>query len=275
MFQKYIHQIWYQGINNIPNKYIEYRKTWINNYSEYQFKIWDKNKIEKFIKSEYPCYLNRYNSYNYFIQKIDYAKILILYHYGGIYCDMDTISLKNMGDLLPLKNEFIIISKLKTYFPEKLVLKIIGYKFNDFCNNGIIISSHKHPFWIYFINEMNNINLKKYWIDNLFNGIYVYRTTGPLVLSESLFRYNKKNNENINLIDYDKLEPLYGMDYSSILNSKKEGYCQHFHSLSWLRCEKLYLNRLINIIISIYFTNRRYWQCFVIICLFVLYYYLK
>ena len=51
MFQKYIHQIWYQGINNIPNKYIEYRKTWINNYSEYQFKIWDKNKIEKFIKS--------------------------------------------------------------------------------------------------------------------------------------------------------------------------------------------------------------------------------
>ena len=43
--------------------------------------------IKRLLKDNYPKYLKTYNAFPLMIQKIDFAKYVILYHYGGIYID--------------------------------------------------------------------------------------------------------------------------------------------------------------------------------------------
>ena len=53
--------------------------------------IWDETTIMKFINKSYDNAFIKINLYNRMIQKIDYAKYLIIYKYGGCYVDIDML----------------------------------------------------------------------------------------------------------------------------------------------------------------------------------------
>ena len=55
--------------------------------------LWSKKDIENLL-SEYPEYKEFYFSMRYDIQRLDFARLLILYHYGGIYLDLDVNPIK-------------------------------------------------------------------------------------------------------------------------------------------------------------------------------------
>ena len=77
-----LHQIWFQGKENLPIKYKTYQNEWENQYSEYQ--LWDKQKINDLLNSFNEKIREYYNKLPIMIQKIDLAKYLILYKFGGI-----------------------------------------------------------------------------------------------------------------------------------------------------------------------------------------------
>ena len=117
LIPKRIHQIWWQGFENVPNKYKNYLKSWKNNHKPPKWEIiyWNKYHFENKILSKYPIYSNIYKKLPLMIQKIDFAKYLILYHMGGIYVDVDTISEKSLeGFLKQYKQYEIILTKLLT-----------------------------------------------------------------------------------------------------------------------------------------------------------------
>ena len=47
---KIIHQIWWQGIDKLPDKYVKYSNSWVKYHPYWTITYWDKNNIFTFFK---------------------------------------------------------------------------------------------------------------------------------------------------------------------------------------------------------------------------------
>lgn len=192
MIPKIIHQIWFQGEENIKINYKKSHETVKKGAIEnnWQYMFWDEDKIVDLIKN-YPNFESIYLYFDLMIQKIDIAKYVILYHYGGIYIDMDMEWIKDFTDLINDKN--LIVNKL---------LDI------NYLNNAVILSKPKHPFWLFYIDEINNNKVKE-WYHN--QHLYVQYTTGPILFTKVVNEYIKNNTDDNNNItnDITIFEPYY------------------------------------------------------------------
>jgi len=65
-------------------------------HPDYTYKYWSEIQSREFIQKEYPWFLETYDTYPYISQRSDVIRYFLLYHYGGIYLDMDIICTRNM-----------------------------------------------------------------------------------------------------------------------------------------------------------------------------------
>jgi mannosyltransferase OCH1-like enzyme len=128
---KIIHQIWL-GPRPIPKLWTD---TWIIFCKKYNWKyyLWTDKHIEKFkLKNK-----KEYDNAKSFQQKSDILRYEILYHYGGIYLDVDMIWLGlDLEKYLKLKNFIGVQEPYSTYYP------VIG---RPYLANGFLGTSKKHP----------------------------------------------------------------------------------------------------------------------------------
>lgn len=89
---KIIHQIFL----DIGLKPIEDRRDYLNNINiikelnpDWEHKLWKDDTLDKFVNENYPENLKYWNNFPYPMYKIDYARYMLLHHYGGIYVDLD------------------------------------------------------------------------------------------------------------------------------------------------------------------------------------------
>ena len=78
MIPHIIHQIWFQGEDNIPKKYPNYSKSWKEMNPKFKYIFWDGEKMEKLIKEKYPWFLKRYNEYR-IIKMVIYIILYLTY----------------------------------------------------------------------------------------------------------------------------------------------------------------------------------------------------
>ena len=103
LIPKIAHQIWFQDKNKINKEpYQTCHKTCLTKLKLFNWKhiIWDDKSIRKLITVHYPQYLSLYNYFDIMVQKIDLAKYIIIYHYGGVYIDMDMDCVKDLTKLI-------------------------------------------------------------------------------------------------------------------------------------------------------------------------------
>jgi mannosyltransferase OCH1-like enzyme len=200
---KIIHQIWFQG-DIIPEHYPNYRHTWKELNPSYKFILWN-NKMIDVLLNKYPQYRNKYESLPLMIQKIDYAKYIILYHYGGIYIDVDCECLKPIDDLL--KDKECIVAK----FNVQILAKIFLYKTSgDTYQNGFMASIQNHDLWTTILDQIQTMDIKKLFYESRLS--YVFRTTGPVLLTNIL----KKYKGNITKLDKNIIDPIEWCDLDNI-----------------------------------------------------------
>lgn len=84
---KIIHQTW--KTNEIPEKMLFCVRSWKLKNPNYKYMFWTDSDIDSFIDRCYPQYNDLLKVIKYGIQKADIFRILALYHYGGIYVDID------------------------------------------------------------------------------------------------------------------------------------------------------------------------------------------
>ena len=125
-FPRILHHSWKNDV--IPSMWQGSYNACLNLNKGYTFMLWTDDKIEDFMQDHYPWFKQQFDSYKYKIQKIDVFRYFILYHYGGIYIDLDiqckypfsdilTNISKDHGMLLPgtwpigISNEFIVAKK--------------------------------------------------------------------------------------------------------------------------------------------------------------------
>lgn len=98
-----IHQIWFNfsnlSLTTEHNTLISHTHCFASKHG-FKYKMWSIEDAEKFIKEHYPFYVNFFRTDLQFnIIKCDFFRFLLMYHFGGIYLDLDFFVIKSFTDL--------------------------------------------------------------------------------------------------------------------------------------------------------------------------------
>ena len=171
-FPKIIHQI-YNFWDNTTKQHVKQRiENWKKSHPDYRYILWNKKKSRDFIKKHYNWFLPIWDKYKYTIQRVDVIRYFVLYHYGGIYSDID---------LEPVKP---ICNLLKKYIDKNVVL----YKSpnSGLITNDFMISKPRQSFWKTVWYEL----VKNHTVDYYSKHLTVMYSTGPLLL-DFVYEQNK------------------------------------------------------------------------------------
>ncbi len=95
MINKTIHYCWF-GEYPLPEKVVQCIESWKRYAPDYEIVLWNENNYDV---HKIPYISQAYNAQKYAFVS-DYARLDIIYHYGGIYLDTDVELIKSLDDLL-------------------------------------------------------------------------------------------------------------------------------------------------------------------------------
>jgi mannosyltransferase OCH1-like enzyme len=163
---KQIHRIWIDKneplVNSVlPDKYNKYITVWKDYNNDFTHKIWSGKQILELIQQNFPQYINFYLNLTPFIKKCDFARFIIVYVYGGFYCDIDFYCKRNISYLTD-GGENYFVREPKEHYIEDSEMLCNGF-FGACANNEFVLG------WIQ--NMVENHDVKD-----------VLRHTGPIAL---------------------------------------------------------------------------------------------
>jgi len=266
---KIFHQIWYQGEANIPLHLQEYRLSWIDKHKHYQFVLWNQHKIESLINSTNETIKKLYYSYDLMIQRIDFAKYIILYFYGGIYIDMDVKCLSSIDTIFETHHDKnVILSYSPTNFAHSLSLNVIGLRLNEkLINNGIMACTPKHALLEnIIIQAMTNRNTVFRKLGK--NFLHIFYTTGPVMVTQA-YR-NTVDKHDIVILDNSYFEACNIYNVKESCNPPNHAIALHVYEGSWQTSSEKQ-------IVNVYFFLQKYVKVllFIILVLILVKYYTK
>lgn len=91
-----IHQMW--NNRSIPFLFQNWIRKWTLLHPNWEYWFWTLDDVRLLIRSHYPEYLLLYDEYPTMIHKADAARLFVIYHYGGLYIDLDAEPLKPFDD---------------------------------------------------------------------------------------------------------------------------------------------------------------------------------
>jgi mannosyltransferase OCH1-like enzyme len=183
---KIIHFMWIDFKNElnqnptIPKKYLKNISHTKLLHPDYEIKIWNGYDCDQLMKKYFPDKYELYWSLQKPIMRCDFARLAILYVQGGIYSDMDRISIKSYNELL---------SKYSKY---DLIIGAVNMFGVNMLNNDIIITGSQNDF---ILKCINGIKKQNFFIE-FFN---VFLTAGPLHVQKTNYYY-KGPSKNIILV---------------------------------------------------------------------------
>ena len=170
---KITHQIWMQGFKNIPDKFKNNVETLHSLNLEYEHKQWDESMLRDECKKYSEECLERFNSLEQMILKVDLGRYVVLYNYGGISVDTDMEQLKPIRTLPDINSNKFMISKCA--FP----YNIIGM-----LNNAVIITPANNEILEKIIETI--INDKRKASDFSTKEMHTQYVTGPAFINNIL-----------------------------------------------------------------------------------------
>ena len=169
----------------------------------------DQENIDQIVSEEFPQYYHIYTNLMH-IMKIDIAKMVILYAYGGMYVDMDYYCYSNFFE--DLNNDVVLTGSVH---PGELV------------QNGMLSAVPRHPFILAHIEDMfQSIEASH----NDGTDTYVKENTGPMSLSRAYYKMSEYHSD-IEILDPEIYNPDIDVFYKDVSNLK----CIHLLSGIWGR----------------------------------------
>lgn len=162
---KIIHQTY--KTNDIPDIWKQGQQACINLHSDYQYILWTDEMARDFISKEFDWFLETWDNYMYPIQRADAIRYFVLYHYGGIYIDLDDGCKRKLDPLLTVPA-----------FVRKTAPTGVS--------NDVMGSVPNHPFFLKVIQ-----NLEKYQRNWFVPYLTIMISTGPLFLSVIWKQYKR------------------------------------------------------------------------------------
>ncbi|KAG2349013.1 glycosyltransferase family 32 protein [Suillus weaverae] len=152
-----IHQTWKS--ETLPADWKRLSEACRNMMSDYDYMLWTDASSREFIAEHYSWFLDTFDNYEFTIQRADAIRYFVLYHYGGIYLDLDVGCLRPLDPLL--------------VFPVILPKTIpVGV------SNDLMFAEQGHPFLSQTIHNL--VTFDHSWILNYPTVMF---STGPMFLS--------------------------------------------------------------------------------------------
>lgn len=170
-----IHYIWFKNLyeshaetTEIPSIGSKSPEICQNHNPQYEIQVWNATTAREFLTKEYKWFLPTFDGYRYPIQRVDALKYFVLWHYGGIYMDLDIACRRPLDPLLAFP----------AWFPEASPLGV---------NNDLMASAPRHPMFRRMTEGLvtHNWNL-------LFPYLTIFWTTGPQFTSDILQEWYKE-----------------------------------------------------------------------------------
>ena len=214
-----IHQIY--GLYADGKEMNELFKTSNKEWSEYAkrndciYKLWNKEEVEELVNT-FANIKEYYYDVKYPVMKVDIARFLIIYHFGGMYVDLDVIPIK---DKIEIDETKLTLCKYMNKKDNMDIEIIYSPKYNlDLFN-----------FVAFYI--PSQISEKNETLPNSWKIRYVFHTTGP----QSFRRYLKKNKLEFNIIPTAHLEKedTFGIGIDMIKYGDYDYDCLSYFSMSY------------------------------------------
>ena len=167
--------------------------------------LWTDQTIRIFIEKEYLNFLPIYDSYPYKIQRVDAARYFILYHYGGLYMDLD-IGCKSSKDLTDLVHTMVRLGKV-AMIPQT---KPFGF------SNDVMFATNASPFFGEVINALSSQNK---WYGSPY--LTVMYSTGPMFLSRVYAGLSAEHQNDVLILP------------PELYSEKKTRYFKHLRGSTW------------------------------------------
>lgn len=171
-----IHFIWFKDlyetrheVTEIPSQGSQAPEHCRNANPDFKVELWNATAGRDLLEQHYAWFLPTYDSYPHPIQRVDAIKYFVLWHYGGVYMDLDIGCRRSLAPLLPFP----------AWFPEASPLGV---------NNDLMASRAHHPAIGLMIENLarRNKNL-------IFPYLTVFWSTGPQFTSDLLKKwFNEK-----------------------------------------------------------------------------------
>ena len=126
--------------------------------------------MRDFIAKEYTWFLGYYDRYRHNIQRVDSFRCFALYHFGGLYLDLDICVTQNFSFLFQMVDA-------EVYFP-------ITPNFKTF-TNCLMASKKGAPFW----KTMFEVLVKRHNAFWKFGYLNIIFGTGPMALTKAVDSY--------------------------------------------------------------------------------------
>ena len=158
---------------------------------EFEYVLFDDNRMEDFINEHFPEYRVVFNSFRVPIQRYDFFRYLAIYHLGGFYFDTDVFLASGLSDLLDCGCVFPFEELTESIFLRKeygMDWQIAIYGFG---------AAAGHPFLRAIIENCVRAQRDPEWSQPMMRSIprlcrdeyYVLNTTGPGLASRTLAEY--------------------------------------------------------------------------------------
>lgn len=159
---------------DLDPEFQEYVSRWKNMHPEFEYRFLNDNDLKKLISDHVPRYLDFYNKCTRNIERVDFARLVMMY-IGGVYADLDTYPIKPIDEWL-IKNKIIIgrepLEHARNLYKREIVL----------CN-AFMISPPRQQFWL----DLMDFLVRHYEPYN--NPVY---NTGPIAMTRFYEYYPEK-----------------------------------------------------------------------------------
>ncbi|KAJ6485173.1 glycosyltransferase family 32 protein [Mycena vitilis] len=198
-----LHQTWKTG--TLPEKWKSISQECRDMMPDYEYMLWTDESSREFIAKHYPWFLNTFDDYSYAILRADAIRYFVLYHYGGIYLDLD------IGCLRPLDPLLVYPVILPKTIP-------VGV------SNDLMFAQKHHPFLAQTIHNLATFDHS--WILNYPTVMF---STGPMFLSVQygIFTSQHVPGGNVRILP----KALYGKN--ALPSEAPHSFFTHHYGSSW------------------------------------------
>ena len=213
MIPKIIHQVGPKDKSLWHPIWKKSHESWKKNFPESEFKhiLWeDSNEIDDLVKNNFPEYWDYYSILPMHMLKIDFARICILYFYGGIFADLDFYCYSNF--YYELTDDLYLLESFEDAYTE--------------VENPLMAASEKNQFFLDCLKKSKeNYEFleatKLYTIDD---PEYEYGIAGPILIDMTY----KDGGRKIAKLSRDVYNPYYNnCSFSESIKTK------HFSTGMW------------------------------------------
>jgi mannosyltransferase OCH1-like enzyme len=223
---KIIHQTWRD--KRLPKAFQQYASTWKRFHPEWEYRLWTDRDNRRFIRTHYRWFLPQYDAYRWPIQRVDAIRYFLLYHYGGLYADLDFQCLRPFDTLVDGRSCVLGLEPqehCREHGRERIVC------------NALMAARPGHEFFRKVTQELPN------YADRLDTAQPILETTGPFMLTHVYDDFAER--DTVDVMPPETLYPLSRREADEFRRTKRRpqelngAYAVHFHVGSWWRAEEL------------------------------------